>query len=225
MNDSMGLQEQAIEAARSGWIEDLVESRNQSLAGFAPIRVQDDAIIKRLQNAASQPSEELLRQQGQQPVVEGTALDLASLAPKLVAIDERTGDPMQRPLKEQRGLQKGDKQWLPGKLAGLEPGSLLLFDRGYFAFRWFDDLSQRGYRWVSRLREKRSYELVPVLWRFEGNLDALIWLGAHRAGKLARLLRFWDGEQLHTSISTGLDRRVLSIKEIAQLYGRRWDLE
>jgi Transposase DDE domain len=113
-------------------------------------------------------------------------------------------------------------------LAGLEPGSLVLFDLGCFAFWWFDELSQRGYHWVSRLREKTSYHLVHVFWRFEGNIDALIWLGAHRAdraGKLVRLVRVWDGEQVHSYISNVLDPHVLSLKEIVQLYGRRWDVE
>jgi Transposase DDE domain len=234
--------------------------RRKALAGFAPIRVQDDAIIKRLKQAGTAPFERLVKQVGQQPVVEGTAQDLATFAPKIVAIDEMTGDQMRRRLKEQRRLKKGDSQLLPGKLAGryniraqqwevvqwrqdvqanckvevmsllvgLEAGSLLLFDLGYFAFWWFDQLSQQGYHWVSRLREKTSYELVHFFWRFEGNLDALIWLGAHRAdraGKMVRLVRFWDGEQLHSYITNVLDPRQLSIKAIAQLYARRWDIE
>lgn len=234
--------------------------RRKGLAGFEPISVQDDAIIKRLKQAGTAPFERLLQQMGQQPVVEGTALDLATFAPKIVAIDEMTGDQMQRRLKAQRQLTKGASQLLPGKLAGryniraqqwevvqwrenvqanckvdvlsllvgLEAGSLLLFDLGYFAFWWFDELSQQGYHWVSRLREKTSYELVHVFWRFEGNMDALIWLGAHRAdraGKMVRLVRFWDGEQLHSYISNVLDPRQLSMQAIAQLYVRRWDIE
>ena len=111
---------------------------------------------------------------------------------------------------------------------GLVAGSLLLFDLGYFAFWWFDDLGARGYWWVSRLREKTSYELVHVFWRFEGNVDALVWLGAYRAdraGRLVRMVRYWDGELLHTYITNVLDPHQLSLKEIAQLYGRRWDIE
>ncbi len=234
--------------------------RRKSLAGYAPIGVQDDAIINRLKHAGAEPFERLLRYLGQQPVVEGTAQTLARFAPQIVAIDEMTGDQMQRHLKPQRSLKKGDPQLLPGKLAGrynirsqqwellqwrkevqanckvevmsllagLEVGSLLLFDLGYFAFWWFDELSQRGSHWVSRLREKTSYELVHVFWRYEGNIDALIWLGAYRAdraGKLVRLVRVWDGEQLHSYISNVLDPRVLSLKEIVQLYARRWDVE
>jgi hypothetical protein len=101
-------------------------------------------------------------------------------------------------------------------LQGLPAGSLLLFDLGYFAFWWFDQLSERGYWWISRLREKTSYEIVHVYWRYEGHLDALIWLGAYRAnraGRMVRLIRFWDGQMLHTYITNVLDPHHLSMKE------------
>jgi hypothetical protein len=234
--------------------------RGKRLGEFAPIQVGDDAIIKRLKQAGSAPFQEFLEQMGSQPAEEGTALTLARFAPEIVAIDEMSGDQMRKQLKEQRALVKGDKQLLPGKLAGrfnirrqqwelvewredaqanckknvlnlvkgLVVGSLLLFDLGYFAFWWFDDLGARGYWWVSRLREKTSYELVHVFWRFEGNIDALIWLGAYRAdraGRLVRMVRYWDGKLLHTYITNVLDPHQLSLKEIAQLYGRRWDIE
>ena len=113
-------------------------------------------------------------------------------------------------------------------LLGLAVGSLLLFDLGYFAFAWFDQLSSAGYWWISRLREKTSYQLVHTFWRLEGNLDALIWLGAYRsdrAGRMVRLVRFWDGEKVHSYITNVLDPRQLSLKHLAQLYARRWDIE
>jgi hypothetical protein len=167
--------------------------RRKSLAGYAPITVQDDAIIKRLKYAGTKPFERLLTYLGQQPVVEGTARDLARFAPQIVAIDEMTGDQMQRHVKPQRSLKKGERQLLPGKLAGrynirsqqwervqwrtdvqanckvevmsllagLEVGSLLLFDLGYFAFWWFDELSQRGYHWGSCMRGDGTWS-----WRF-----------------------------------------------------------
>ncbi len=234
--------------------------RRKELADFPKIKVQDDAIIKRLKNAGTEPFERLFEQWGHRPSVEGTACELARFAPKIVAIDEMSGDQMQRQLKGQRGLKKGDKQLLPGKLAGrfnirtqqwemvqwredaqanckvnvrslvqgLVVGSLLLFDLGYFAFWWLDELSERGYWWVSRMRDKTSYELVHVFWRYEGNVDALIWLGAHRAdraGRMVRMVRIWDGEMLHTYITNVLDPRQMSLKEIVQLYARRWDIE
>jgi len=46
-----------------------------------------------------------------------------------------------------------------------------------------------------------------------------------KSGLLVRMVRYWDGELLHTYITNVLDPHQLSLKEIAQLYGRRWDIE
>jgi Transposase DDE domain len=43
--------------------------------------------------------------------------------------------------------------------------SLLLFDLGYFSFPCFDYLTERGYWWISRLREKTGYQLLHVHYR------------------------------------------------------------
>ena len=47
-------------------------------------------------------------------------------------------------------------------LAGLTEGALILADLGYFGFKWFDDLTDRGFWWVSRLRVKTSLEVIHV---------------------------------------------------------------
>jgi hypothetical protein len=59
-----------------------------------------------------------------------------------------------------RALCKADVQEL---IAGLVRGSLILADLGYFGFAWFDWLTDEGYWWLSRLRERTSYEVVAVL--------------------------------------------------------------
>src|SRR5688572_13786054 len=42
-------------------------------------------------------------------------------------------------------------------VADLPVGSLLLMDLGYFAFDWFDHLTEHGWYFVARLRAKTSY--------------------------------------------------------------------
>ena len=115
-------------------------------------------------------------------------------------------------------------------LEGLVAGSLILFDLGYFSFAWFDYLTQMGYYYISRYREKTTYQLIHTYYSHEGILDALVWLGASRntaahAGYAVRLVRFWDGKQLRLYLTNVLDPRQLSMAEIAQLYARRWDIE
>jgi hypothetical protein len=107
-------------------------------------------------------------------------------------------------------------------------GSLILADLGYFAFAWFDDLTDRGFHWVSRFRAKTSYELIHTLYEGNGVLDAIVWLGKHRADRAAhavRLVVFTKNNTTWRYVTNVLDPRVLSVQEISVLYARRWDIE
>jgi len=42
----------------------------------------------------------------------------------------------------------------------LPVGSLILEDLGYFGFAWLDWLTDAGYWFISRLKEKTSYEIL-----------------------------------------------------------------
>lgn len=72
--------------------------------------------------------------------------------------------------------QQNEKLACRDLVAGLPRHSLLLFDLGYFAFEWFDDLTTDGFIWVSRLREKTSYEIRHTFYQDGETRDALIWL-------------------------------------------------
>ena len=113
-------------------------------------------------------------------------------------------------------------------VAGLPRRSLLLFDLGYFAFEWFDDLTAGGFLWVSRLREKTSTAVRHAVSEDGETLDALVWLGAHRADRAkhaVRLVQFRRGQTLHRYLTNVLCPRRLPLAEVARLYARRWDIE
>jgi hypothetical protein len=121
-----------------------------------------------------------------------------------------------------------DKQAARGLLAGLEIGSLILADLGYFAFKWFDDLTDQGYFWISRLRAKTSYEVIHVFYQRAGVLDALVWLGRHRADRAAhavRLVQLTRQGKTWSYLTNVLEPQRLSLADISQLYARRWDIE
>jgi hypothetical protein len=110
----------------------------------------------------------------------------------------------------------------------LPPGSLIVADLGYFGFRWFDDLTDADYWWVSRLRAGTSYDVIHTHYRDGDTFDGIVWLGKHRADRArhaARLVRFRAGEQVHAYLTNVRDPRILPPAEIARLYGRRWDFE
>lgn len=113
-------------------------------------------------------------------------------------------------------------------LDGLAPGTLLLCDLGYFGFRWFDDLTERGFFWLSRLRAKTSYELIHPFYQQGDTLDALIWLGAYRADRakhVVRLLQFTVRGRIYRYITNVDDPSLLPLPDAARLYARRWDIE
>jgi hypothetical protein len=115
-------------------------------------------------------------------------------------------------------------------LQELQRGSLILADLGYFAFAWFDYLTERGYFWISRLKAKTSYTVHQIFAEDveQGVLDAIIWLGAYRADQAAyavRLVQFTVQAVTYQYITNVLDPAQLPMAEIAQLYARRWDIE
>lgn len=112
--------------------------------------------------------------------------------------------------------------------AGLQAGTLLLFDLGYFSFEWFDDLTRAGHYWISRMRQKTSYEIAHVLVAQQGYLEALVWLGAYRADRaafLVRLIQVRHQGQWYRYLTNVRDPLQLSAAEVVRLYGRRWDIE
>ena len=112
-------------------------------------------------------------------------------------------------------------------LEGLAKGTLLLFDLGYFSFEWLDELSQRQFWFVCRLREKTSYTVLHTYYTFGEVFDGVVWLGNYQAqaGQAVRLVRFGVGGLSLTYLTNVLDPTVLPLQEIARLYARRWDIE
>jgi hypothetical protein len=124
--------------------------------------------------------------------------------------------------------QQNEKVVARDMVKDLPRGSLILADLGYFAFKWFDDLTHMGQYWISRLRAKTSYTVHHVYYQNGTTFDGLIWLGAHRADRAAhavRLVCFQVGRNKYRYITNVLDPAVLSIRDIAALYARRWDFE
>src|SRR2546429_3960054 len=130
------------------------------------------------------------------------------------------------------GMARGGTRELQSRYArratqGLSLGSLLLFDLGYFSFVFFDTLTQRTLWWVSRYREKTSYQIAHVFYRQREVLDALVWLGTgqQQARHLVRLVRLSDGIAVRMYLTNVCDPHLLSLGEVAQLSARRWDIE
>jgi len=119
----------------------------------------------------------------------------------------------------------------------LEPGSLLLFDLGFFSFEWFDWATENGYWFVSRLRKRTTYQTLHVFYESRNQAtgagvislsDRLVFLGnyaASRAGKPVRLVQITLGATTYSYVTNVLDPCQLPAWQLDALYRRRWDIE
>lgn len=162
------------------------------------------------------------------PALRGTtATDAARFPGKLTALFDLRRQLWQH-VAHVPDVHQNEKADLGRVLAWLERGCLLVMDLGYFSFAWFDQLTDAGVWWVSRLRQQTSYERVHAFYDRDGVLDALIWLGRYRADRsqhLVRLVQFTVGPVTYRYLTNQTDPVVFPLREIARVYQRRWDIE
>lgn len=109
----------------------------------------------------------------------------------------------------------------------LKPHALLLADWGSFGFQWFDDLTEQGYRWISRVTHRPTVVVEQTSYEAGETCDRLVWLGAWNTHSkdVVRQGQFRQGGQLWPSFTRMCDPTALPVAEIARLSARRWDIE
>ncbi|HEY6406204.1 MAG TPA: transposase, partial [Ktedonobacteraceae bacterium] len=162
------------------------------------------------------------------PWLRGMAKGAAVLIPgKLVSLFSIRTQQWRRIHFEADSLQN-EKVSAPLMLSELASGTLLLFDLGYFCFKWFDDVSKLGLWYISRLRSNSATQVLHRFYEQGDTFDGLVFLGtAHgaRPEQAVRLVRFMMHGLLHSYITNVLDPHQLSMHDIAQLYARSFDVE
>ena len=109
------------------------------------------------------------------------------------------------------------------------PGTILVFDRGYVDYGWYEHLTRQGVFFVTRLRHDAHYEVLesrPVPQR--GNIlsDQIIRLGSHwyrRRGLLRRIeIALPAGEEPLVLLTNHL---TFGPTTISRIYHDRWQVE
>jgi hypothetical protein len=121
-----------------------------------------------------------------------------------------------------------DKSFFPPLLAWLPIDSLAVFDLGYFAFAFFDALTESGRWFVTRLREKTSFTVERVLLNRPHVQDRLVHLGKYRSNPsrtTVRLIEVYVGGVWRRYLTNVLDPERLSISEVVAVYEQRWQIE
>jgi hypothetical protein len=121
-----------------------------------------------------------------------------------------------------------EKHLVEELFGGIQKGTLMLVDLGFFSFAFFDWLGDLECWWLSRVREQVTYEVVHVYAQQDNLLDALVWLGGYRsdmAKHLVRLMEFDHDGRRYRYFTNVLDPQQMSMYDAARLYARRWDIE
>lgn len=124
--------------------------------------------------------------------------------------------------------QANDKIFCDQLLETLPVGGLVVLDLGWFSFPFFDKLTEAGKYFLTRLRNKTSYQVVEVLGAGSHWRDEIIEMGAHRSNPCQHRVRLvsvlWETTWYHY-LTNVLDSRKLSPQEVCQLYRKRWRIE
>ena len=111
-----------------------------------------------------------------------------------------------------------------------QPGTLVVFDRGYSDYNWWLELTRGGVNFVTRLKDSASYGVVesrPVPDCSSVLRDEVILLVSQQeAGPEARLRRIevWV-EEKNESMVFVTNNLKLAARTIARIYKERWQIE
>jgi hypothetical protein len=141
-------------------------------------------------------------------------LDLATKLPVRLWLDP---DPAANDLRFRERIQ-----------AILTPGTLLVLDAGYWAFPFFDWLTEHGCGFVIRARALRAETVERVLHESPHVRDRVVRLGKYRSNPCAhpvRLVEVRVGGSWRPYLTNVLDPQALTAADVVDLYARRWKIE
>ena len=117
-----------------------------------------------------------------------------------------------------------------GKAMSFQPGTMLVFDRGYADYDWWLSLGREKVNFVTRLKDGASYGVVEQREVPEGSniiRDEIILLTSQQeVGKeaLLRRIEVWVEEKQETMVFVTNNLR-LAARTIAAIYKERWQIE
>jgi hypothetical protein len=111
-----------------------------------------------------------------------------------------------------------------------QPGTLVVFDRGYSDYNWWLDLTRGGVSFVTRLKDSASYGVVESRPVPEGSNvlrdETILLVTQQEIGPEARLRRIevWVEEKNETMVFV-TNNLKLAARTIARIYKERWQIE
>ncbi len=106
--------------------------------------------------------------------------------------------------------------------------TLILLDRGFYHFHFFEKLINQQVHFITRLKAKAAIQVLQVFTSNRSVKDKLIKLGTGRGGApilTLRLVEIRVGNSSYSYLTSVLDPNVLPPYVVADLYRRRWRIE
>lgn len=121
-----------------------------------------------------------------------------------------------------------EKSFLEQVKTVLTEGTLLILDRGFYAFPFFDWLTEHRLASVTRARSLTAFTVQRVLLSTPQVRDQIITLGQYRSNPCrhpVRLVEVFVNGAWRSYLTNVLDPAVLPAADVVDLYARRWKIE
>jgi hypothetical protein len=140
-------------------------------------------------------------------------LNVASQLPKAVWYEEDS--------------QAHDQTFWERILEALPPGVLVLFDLGFVNHAFFDRLTWKGVKFITRLKTNAAFTVLETLREGPHVQDALIRLGSgsKTCEETLRIVAVRYGGKWYRYLTNELDLTLLPTEHVAALYWQRWRIE
>jgi hypothetical protein len=134
-----------------------------------------------------------------------------------------------------RPITQGETGMVGPLLRHLDPEMLLLWDRGFFSYGLWKDVTARGVKILARV--KSGLILKPIRNLADGSYLAKIYRTSYdrlkdRDGSIVRVIRYKlddpqrvGHDEVHTLITNLLDEDLYPAEELINLYHERWEQE
>lgn len=182
-----------------------------SLTKFKQIWIVDgstlEALFRKLDSLKDIPTGKLA---GKMAVV----MDLATRLPVEIWVEENP--------------QTSDVKFEQNILNLVKSQTLLLLDRGFYHFQFWQELIKRNIDFITRIKKGASVEILKRFTNSHNLKDSLINIGCGKKGTpivTLRLIEIRSKNKWHSYLTSVRDPQILPPHVVANLYGKRWRIE